>query len=657
MGKNNELADLKRQVSLIALAGTKFQLENRGGEYWASCPFHGPERTPSFAIKVKDGDEVFFCQGCGKGGDVINFLELIDHCTTAQAIEKLRALSGNQDYQAKAQRVQETFKEVAVKEKAVLPISVWPAHEQALANNPAALAWLWEKRGITKDTARMMRLGYRQAIHPKAMLQPEDEEARDKGWIEFPRIVGDKIVAIKQRSIFKKCFVQVAGMDPKALYNTETINALEPVFVTEGEFDACILEQAGFRAVSWPNASTKMTPAAKVLLKDAACVYLAGDNDGTVGNAAMRQLQRELGNNAFIILWPGCKDANDYFHKPEQCADNVTKFQAGVTRLMEKARNTPVEGFTSLLERLRNTGGTDAGADPNRLHFFNGSLDRMNYSPPGSIVVIYSTYSGTGKTIFTTQAMLYEAKRGEIVVVYSPEVRDEAYLALVAAQVLGPKRGGLNRAGVILQEDYAATANELDRPTERGTPFTYYVGHSLPENDTDKIIDFIETTIQVTGATRFVIDTLHRIIQNSGRQSMTEAEGAVVKRLEGLAIKYGTIFCLIGQSNKEAEDLKEQRRDAHGNLRGSRELSDVAYGIYLLHRKRKPVVEGQEQKDLLELETEVVLKKDRGKGPGNAVVRMVYDPATSRFLELTNQPAPPENGALPSGGGDPDDIS
>jgi hypothetical protein len=82
----------------------------------------------------------------------------------------------------------------------------------------------------------------------------------------------------------------------------------------------------------------------------------------------------------------------------------------------------------------------------------------------------------------------------------------------------------------------------------------------------------------------------------------------------------------------------------------------VAYGIYLLHRKRKPVIEGQEQKELLELETEVVLKKDRGKGPGNAVVRMTYDPATSRFLELTNQQAPPDNGALPTAGYDPDNI-
>lgn len=642
----NEIQELKKQVSLITLAGSKFQLENRGGEYWASCPFHGPEKTPSFAIKIKDGDEVFFCQGCAKGGDVISFIELYDHCTKGQAIEKVRALAGNVDYQEQARKVQETFHEVVVKEKATLPVSVWPPHEAALQGNAAAMAWLWDKRGIGPETAKDMRLGYRQAIHEKARLAPEDEDARDKGWIEFPRFVGDKIVAIKQRSIYKKCFVQVSGMDPKALYNVGTINALEPVFVTEGEFDTIILEQAGFRAVSIPNASTKITPDNKVVLKGAACVFLAGDNDGKVGNAAMRQLQKELSENAFIILWPGCKDANDFFHKPEFCGGDIGKFQTAVEKLMAKARSTPVEGFTSLLERLRNTGGTDAGSDPNRLHFFSSSLDRMNYSPSGSIVVIYSTYSGTGKTIFTTQAMLHEGKRGEVVVVYSPEVRDEAYLALVAAQVLGPKRGGLNRAGAITQADYAATADELDKATERGTPFTYYVGHSLPETDTDKVIDFIETTIKVTGATRFVIDTLHRIIQNAGRQSMTEAEGSVVKKLEALAVKYGTIFILIGQSNKEAEDLKEQRRDAHGNLRGSRELSDVAYGVYLLHRKRKPSVEGQEQKDLLELETEVVLKKDRGKGPGNAVVRMLYDPATSRFLELTNQ-QPPPGGALP----------
>jgi hypothetical protein len=240
--------------------------------------------------------------------------------------------------------------------------------------------------------------------------------------------------------------------------------------------------------------------------------------------------------------------------------------------------------------------------------------------------------------------MLHEAKRGQVVVVFSPELRDEGYLALVAAQTLGPCRpNGLDRAGVITQGDYGETADVLDVPTMLDTDFRYYVGHSLPETETEKVLDFIEQTIKVTGCTRFVIDTFHRAVERGPRESQTEAEGRAIKALELLGIKYGTIFVLLGQSNKEAEDLKEERKDSHGVLRGSKEMMDVSYGVYLLHRKKKNVQSG-ETKEILELETEVILKKDRGKGPGNAVVHLIYRPECSKFYErIVHEPTGAES--------------
>ena len=44
------------------------------------------------------------------------------------------------------------------------------------------------------------------------------------------------------------------------LFNLGTIDFLEPVFLVEGEFDALTFEQAGFRAVSLPNAQYQPTP-------------------------------------------------------------------------------------------------------------------------------------------------------------------------------------------------------------------------------------------------------------------------------------------------------------------------------------------------------------------------------------------------------------
>ena len=666
MASNKELQDLKKQVSLLRVAQQYVRLEQRGNEYWGCCPFHN-ENTASFAIKQKStGEEVFFCQGCSKGGDVIRFIEYKENITTAAAIKKLKEMGGWTDKQGDAQantkwkeeaaKVEQTFHPItgeSSKPKITVPLARYAATELALSNNAAALVYLQTARGVTSETASMLRLGYIQTVGPNVKIPPEFEHARDKGWIIFPRIEGDKVVALKMRSVVAKCFVQQPHMNAKALFNTETINPLEPVFVTEGEYDTAVLEQAGFRAVSIPNANTKVTPEYKKMLKNAECIYLAGDNDGGVGTTAMRQLQTELCENTYILVWPKVKDANALFDK---LGRDVERFHTEVQKLTVKARGTPIVGFTSLLERLRNTGGTDAGKDPNRLHFPIEDIDRMNYNPSGSIVVFYSTYSGTGKTIFTTQVMLHEAKRGEVVVVYSPELRDEQYLALVAAQTLGEKRlaengTGINRAAAISQADYIETATALDVPTERQTDFTFYVGHSLPETDTDKVLEFIETTIRVTGATRFVIDTLHRVIARGGRESQTEAEGRVVKALEALGIKYGTIFILIGQSNKEAEDIKEQRRDSWGILRGSRELIDVSYGIYLLHRKRKPAAPGA--KEILELETALALMKDRGKGPGNSIVSLSYQPKTSKFYLLPRN----ETGNMSEGSGNTPQLS
>jgi DNA primase len=50
------------------------------------CPFHD-ERTPSFHVTPSRG--MWYCFGCSEGGDVLNFLQRIDHLTFAESVEKL----------------------------------------------------------------------------------------------------------------------------------------------------------------------------------------------------------------------------------------------------------------------------------------------------------------------------------------------------------------------------------------------------------------------------------------------------------------------------------------------------------------------------------------------------------------------------------------
>ena len=62
-----------------------------GGSLKGLCPFHD-ERSPSFHVTPAKG--LYHCFGCQVGGDVIDFLERIEHLTFQEAIEKLAARFG-----------------------------------------------------------------------------------------------------------------------------------------------------------------------------------------------------------------------------------------------------------------------------------------------------------------------------------------------------------------------------------------------------------------------------------------------------------------------------------------------------------------------------------------------------------------------------------
>ena len=626
--------DLKRMVLLHDVASGVMKLEKRGAEWWGNCPFHG-EDTPSFKISEHKGCEVFHCFGCGKSGSVVDFIELHEHLTTAEAFKRLNELAGTTEWREEAKKVQATFKNIGDVPKTVLPLTVWAAKETALMKSPEALAWLTSTRGISVETAQALHFGFVQTTKNK-IVNPENECYRDSGWLCFPRIVGDKIVAVKMRSIVCKEFTQLAGMDARALFNSDTVNMLEPVFVVEGECDAAIMEQADFRCVSIPNATTKITPEWKVILKKAPYVVLAGDNDGAAGSDKMRLLQNELGENTHLLLWPEAKDANDFFR--DKCERNVEMFRKKVLELVEESKSTPVDGFESIIQQLRKSSGSDGENDPLRLHFQIKELDRMAHVPiDAGYCVFYSTYSGTGKSVFITQMMIEEAKAGQVVVVYTPELTGSAYRALIAAQIL-PERN-INRSMVVTQDDYHAAAARLDVPTATGEPFLYYAGYELPK-EIDPLV-FIEMALKVIRPTRFVIDTFPCVVSKQRGESMVDAESRTAESLSTLGKKYGCIFVVIGQSNKEAEDIKEKRRDSHGSLRGSRVLQDKAHAIYLIHRKKKEDCTGQLEQ--LEATTLVKMEKNRTSGPGAQAIFLTYVREKSRF----HLQAPAESAKIP----------
>ena len=87
--------DLVRERADIAeIVGAHVTLKPAGvGSLKGLCPFHD-ERTPSFHVRPQLG--LWHCFGCNEGGDVISFVQRIDHVSFAEAVEFLAGKAGVQ---------------------------------------------------------------------------------------------------------------------------------------------------------------------------------------------------------------------------------------------------------------------------------------------------------------------------------------------------------------------------------------------------------------------------------------------------------------------------------------------------------------------------------------------------------------------------------
>lgn len=77
---------VKAAADMLAVVGGRTQLRKAGARYTGRCPFH-EERTPSFSVNPVD--KLYYCFGCGAGGDVVKFVQETEQLDFAGAIEWL----------------------------------------------------------------------------------------------------------------------------------------------------------------------------------------------------------------------------------------------------------------------------------------------------------------------------------------------------------------------------------------------------------------------------------------------------------------------------------------------------------------------------------------------------------------------------------------
>ena len=88
----DDVAAVKERASIEDVVREHVTLRPAGvGTLKGLCPFHD-EKTPSFTIRPAMG--TYKCFGCDEGGDVISFVQKVEHLTFADAVERLAAKLG-----------------------------------------------------------------------------------------------------------------------------------------------------------------------------------------------------------------------------------------------------------------------------------------------------------------------------------------------------------------------------------------------------------------------------------------------------------------------------------------------------------------------------------------------------------------------------------
>ncbi|HBQ28691.1 MAG TPA: DNA primase [Desulfotomaculum sp.] len=85
------LETIRHQTDIVNLIGKYVSLEKKGHNYTGLCPFH-QEKKPSFTVSQEK--QVFYCFGCGTGGDIYKFLMLAENLTFPEAVQNLATQAG-----------------------------------------------------------------------------------------------------------------------------------------------------------------------------------------------------------------------------------------------------------------------------------------------------------------------------------------------------------------------------------------------------------------------------------------------------------------------------------------------------------------------------------------------------------------------------------
>jgi DNA primase len=300
------LDELKQQIPLLDyLQAQDWQPARRlsRGRLMGLCPLHS-DHKPSFL--VDRNKSLFYCYGCGRGGDVIRFVELYRQVKFSQAVALLHQWRG----------------------LAPLLHEAADFYRMQLHRHGEAMAYLHQRAVRSPELIEHMRIGYApggclrgwltQLGHPLPTLRQAGLVTAAGYDAYLHRIVFPLEGNLYGRSISASAPPHRFLPGAKGgLYSWEQVRRYPEVILVEGLFDYAVLWQAGFHNVTCSMGSHLNVHQYRQLCDRLRTVYLAFDADtngsGQQASQSLACRLREQGMNVRRVSLPDGHDPNSFF--------------------------------------------------------------------------------------------------------------------------------------------------------------------------------------------------------------------------------------------------------------------------------------------------------------------------------------------------------
>ena len=363
------IEEVRSRNDIVDVISTYVKLQKKGSSYFGLCPFHN-EKSPSFSVSRQK--QMYYCFGCGAGGNVFTFLMEYENYTFVEALKYLADRAGvelpEEEYSREA-------KERADTRAILLEINKAAAqyyYIQLKSSRGAVGLEYFKKRKLSDETIKAFGLGYSNKYSDDLYRYLKSKGYKDD------MIAKAGLISIDEKPKYLNSPETMIFDKSRNLYGLNRARRTKkPYFLLcEGYMDVISLHQAGFtNAVA--SLGTALTPGHAALIhRYVQEVYLTYDSDGAGTRAALRAMPilRDAGITAKIIRMEPYKDPDEFiknlgaeaFEERIASARNVFMYSLEVLE-KDYDMNSP-EGKTEFMKETAR-----------RLTQFEEEIERNNY--------------------------------------------------------------------------------------------------------------------------------------------------------------------------------------------------------------------------------------------------------------------------------------